>query len=61
MTERVKFVFITRTINQKTGAHYLDAIDDKGQHWMAQMIHGVEPWLCYTKVWYKDPQQPYDT
>ena len=60
MTEPAKFVFITRTINQQTGVHYVDAIDDKGQHWMAQMSHGVEPWLCYTKTWYKDPQKAYD-
>jgi hypothetical protein len=25
---------------------------------MAQMDHKTEPHLCYTKVWYQDPQQP---
>ncbi len=60
MTEHAKFVFITRTINQKTGAHYLDAIDDKGQHWVAQMTHQEEPWIIYKEVWKKDPQQPLD-
>jgi hypothetical protein len=60
MTERVKFKTITRTICPKTCIHYLDAIDDKGQHWTAQMTHQGEPWLCYTDTWKKDPQQPYD-
>jgi len=60
MTEHAKFVFITRTINQKTGAHYLDAIDDKGQHWMAQMETDVEKWITYKELWYQDPQQPLD-
>ena len=58
MTQPVKFVSITRTIGPKSGIHYLDAIDENGIHWMAEMSHGVEPWLCYTKVWYQDPQQP---
>ena len=58
MTEPVKFVSITRTIGPKSGIHYLDAIDENGVHWMAEMTHGIEPWLCYTKVWYQDPQQP---
>ena len=58
MTERVKFKTITRTICPKTGIHYLDAVDKNGIHWMAQMDHKTEPHLCYTKVWYQDPQQP---
>ena len=60
MTSKVKFVYVTRTIDPKTRIHYLDAIDKNGIHWMAQMDHVTEPHLCYTKVWYKDPQQPYD-
>ena len=60
MAERVKFVSVTRTIDPKTRIHYLDAIDEKGQHWMAEMSHGVEPWIVYTSNWKKDPQQPYD-
>jgi hypothetical protein len=47
-------------IGPKSGIHYLDAIDENGQHWTAEMSHGVEPWICYTQVWRKDPQQPYD-
>jgi hypothetical protein len=35
----VKFVSITRTIDPKTNIHYLDAIDENGHHWMAQMEH----------------------
>jgi hypothetical protein len=58
MTERVKFKSITRVIDPKTRIHYLDAIDEYGNHWMAQMEHKQEPWLCYSKVWYEDPQQP---
>jgi hypothetical protein len=54
----VKFVSVTRTIDPKTGIHYLDAVDAYGFHWMAQMDHKTEPHLCYTKVWYQDPQQP---
>jgi hypothetical protein len=56
---KVKFVSITRTIDPKTRIHYLDAIDENGQHWMAQMTHKEEPWLCYNETWYEDPQQPY--
>ena len=58
MTKRVKFTHITRTICPRTGIHYLDAIDENGQHWVAQMSHGIEPWLIYTETWKKDPQQP---
>ncbi len=60
MTERVKFKSITRVIDPKTRIHYLDAIDEDGQHWTAQMQTGVEPWITYKEVWKKDPQQPYD-
>ena len=56
----IKFVSIVRTIDPKTGTHYLDGIDDKGHHWTAEMSHKVEPWMVYTKQWRKDPQQPQD-
>ena len=61
MTERVKFAHITRTIDPKSCIHYLDAIDENGQHWTAEMSHKREPWIVYTKTWKKDSQQPYDT
>ncbi len=54
----VKFVQITRTIDPKTRIHYLDAIDEDGVHWEAQMETGVEEWITYKKFWKKDPQQP---
>jgi hypothetical protein len=60
MTDKVKFTTITRTIDAKTRIHYLDAIDENGIHWMAQMEHMSEPHLCFKIVWRKDPQQPYD-
>jgi hypothetical protein len=60
MTERVKFKSITRVIDPKTRIHYLDAIDENGQHWTAQMDTGVEPGITYNEIWKKDPQQPYD-
>jgi hypothetical protein len=60
MIERVKFTHITRVICPHTGVHYLDAISEDGTHWMSQMDHKTEPHLCYTRVWYKDPQQPLD-
>jgi hypothetical protein len=58
MTKTVKFVSVTRTIDPRTRIHYLDAVDEDGVHYMAQMDHKTEPWLCYTKPWYKDSQQP---
>lgn len=58
--ERTKFVTITRTIDPKNRIHYLDAIDDNGQHWIAQMTHQEEDWITYKEVWKKDPQQPYN-
>jgi hypothetical protein len=60
MMERVKFKTITRVIDPKTRIHYLDAVDKEGQHWIAEMSPHLESWLCYTKTWQKDPQQPYD-
>jgi len=60
MTERVKFTHITRTIDPKSRIHYLDAIDENGIHWYAEMSPHLEPWLCYTTKWGKDFQQPYN-
>ena len=57
--EKVKFVSVTRTICPKTGIHYLDSVDSNGFHWMAQMRTDVENWIVFSRVWYKDPQQPY--
>jgi len=45
MTERVKFTYITRTVDPKSHIHYLDAIDENGQHWTAEMSHKLEPWI----------------
>jgi hypothetical protein len=62
MVEKVRFVSVTRVIDDRKGIHYLDAIGEDGFHYMAQMVHNInsdEPWLLYKKVWYKDPQQPY--
>jgi hypothetical protein len=46
-----KLVHITRIIDPRTGTHYLDAIDDQGRHWTAEMSHQQEPWIVYTKAW----------
>jgi hypothetical protein len=58
MTEKVKFVSVTRTIDR--GIHYLDAVDVNGNHWTAEMDSNQEKWLVYIKGWKKDPQQPLD-
>ena len=58
MTSNVAFISVNRTIDIHTGKHYLDAIDRDGIHWYAEMDSTQEPWLVYTKVWTKDPQQP---
>jgi hypothetical protein len=60
MTNKVKFEQVTRVICPKTGIHYLDGVDQYGQHWIAQQETGVEPWITYKEVWKLDPQQPYD-
>ena len=60
MTERVKFTHITRTICPQTGVHYLNAVDENGQHWMAEMETGVEKWITWKETWRKNPQMPYD-
>jgi len=58
MIERVKFTHVTRVIDPKTRIHYLDAVDENGRHWTAQMTHTEEPWIIYKEVWKEDPQQP---
>ena len=58
MTNKLKFTQVSRVICPKTGIHYLDAIDEYGNHWMAQQETTVEPWITYKEVWYQDPQQP---
>jgi hypothetical protein len=58
--KRAIFTHITRVIDPKTRIHYLDAIDENGQHWRAEMSPKIEPWLVYTQTWRKDLQQPYD-
>jgi hypothetical protein len=54
MTEKVKFVCITRTIDSRTGTHYLDALDSDGNHYTAQMSDRIEKWLVFTKRWRKE-------
>lgn len=58
MTTPVKFTYVTRTIDTKKGIHYLDAIDENGIHWYAEMDNKQEKWLVYARLWTKDPQQP---
>ena len=60
MTNKVKFISVTRVIDPKTRIHYLDAVDEDGRHWMAQQETGVEEWITYKELWYQDPQQPLD-
>jgi hypothetical protein len=58
--EKVKFVTVTRVIDDRNGIHYLDAIDENGNHWTAEMDSRQEKWLVYIKGWKKDSQQPLD-
>jgi hypothetical protein len=60
MVEHVRFVTVSRVIDDRKGKHYLDAVDTNGTHWCAEMDSTQEKWLVYTKLWTKDPQQPYD-
>lgn len=60
MVEAVRFVCVQRVIDPKTGVHYLDAIDQDGKHWTAEMSHRMEPWLVYTRTWKPDPQHPFN-
>jgi hypothetical protein len=45
--EKVKFTQITRTICPKTQIHYLDAISETGEHYVAEMSPHEEKWLLF--------------
>lgn len=60
MVEKIKFVTVTRTIDPKSGVHYLDAISEDGLHYMAEMRTDVEKWIVFSRMWHKDAQQPLD-
>lgn len=55
---QIKFTHISRTIDPRTGIHYLDGVDEDGIHWMAEMRTDVERWITYSEFWRADPQQP---
>ena len=57
--EKVKFVTITRTICPRTQIHYLDAICENGEHYVAEMSPHEEKWLVFTYTWRKSGQVPY--
>ena len=54
----LRFTQVSRVICPKTGIHYLDAIDEYGNHWTAEMRTDVEQWITYSKMWHEDRQQP---
>ena len=54
----LRFTQVSRVICPKSGTHYLDAIDEYGNHWTAEMRTGVEQWITYSKMWHEDRQQP---
>jgi hypothetical protein len=58
MTNKLKFTQVSRVICPKTLIHYLDAVDEYGNHWTAEMRTDVEPWTTYSEMWKQDPQQP---
>jgi len=58
--QKVRFASVTRVIDERKGIHYLDAVDENGIHWSAEMDNKQEPWLVYSKLWTKDYRQPYD-
>ena len=43
MTSKVKFVYVTRTIDPKTRIHYLDAIDEKINEVKASYPKNMKP------------------
>jgi hypothetical protein len=57
--EKVKFVYINRTICPKTGVHFLDALDMEGNHYTAELSPNIEKWLVYTRQWSINRQQPH--
>jgi hypothetical protein len=54
----LKFTQVSRVICPKTGIHYLDAIDEYGNHWIAEQETDVEQWITYSQMWHEDRQQP---
>ena len=58
MSQRVKLAQITRTIDSKTGTHYLDALDSDGNYYTAQMSDRIEDWLVFTQPWKRSVQGP---
>jgi hypothetical protein len=58
MTNKLKFTQVSRVICPKTGIHYLDAVDEYGNHWIAEQETGVERWITYSQMWHEDRQQP---
>lgn len=56
---KIKFTNVVRTIDPRTGVHYLDGVDEYGNHWMAEMRTDVEKWITFSRFWWQDPQQPY--
>ena len=59
MMEKIKFTYINRIICPKTQIHYLDAISEDGEHYVAEMKSGIERWLVFTSAWKKSGQVPY--
>jgi hypothetical protein len=59
MTNKLKFTQVSRVICQKSGIHYLDAITDEGEHYVAEMKSGIERWLVFSSPWKKSGQVPY--
>lgn len=57
----VPFIHFTRTIDPKTGIHYLDALDKDGHYWTAHMIQYEQgDWLIFGPHgnWRKSTTQP---
>jgi hypothetical protein len=51
MNKPQKFTYISRVIDPKTRVHYLDALDENGRWWRAEMKQEEEDWITYTKHW----------
>ena len=54
----LRFTQVSRVICPKSGIHFLDACDEYGNHWTAEMRTDVEQWTTYKELWKQDPQQP---
>jgi hypothetical protein len=57
--EKIKFIYINRTICLKTQLHYLDGISEDGEYYTAVMSPHEEKWLVYVSQWKKSGQIPY--